>query len=98
MEDGTVGVLPVLRERPAAELLGGYAAWAAEGKPLPPEDEARRIQRGEGTLADGMWVTGQEHIRPPTKALRVDRNPTYPHELGGFLLGLALPPLTISRA
>jgi hypothetical protein len=94
MDDGTVGVVPVLRERPAAELIGGYAAWAEAGKPLPSEEEARRIQRGEDTLAEGIWVTGDEINRPPAKALSVDQKPPYSHELGGFPT-MALPPLLV---
>jgi hypothetical protein len=65
MEDGVVGVLPVLRERP----VPSYAEWSEAGKPLPSEDEARRILRRDGVVADGTWVTGEERI--PAKPLSV---------------------------
>jgi hypothetical protein len=54
MEDGVIGILPVLRPQPT-EPFGGYAAWVEAGKPLPSADEARRIQRHYDLLEEGMW-------------------------------------------
>jgi hypothetical protein len=73
-------VLPVLRERSVAAEVS-YAAWEEAGKPLPSEEEERRIQASNDTVAERMFVTGDEVIRPPAKALTVpDRNLTYSHE------------------
>jgi hypothetical protein len=54
------------------------------------------FDRGNTAVAQGLWVTGQEEIRPPAKALTVsDENPPYPQELVGFPSGLTLPPLVV---
>lgn len=70
MPDGTIGVQPVLHPRPAFDVQEAFANWVVAGQPLPEGDEAERIVR-EGHVEDPRWVTGQEEIRPPAKALKV---------------------------
>ena len=45
--------------------------WSRRAELDHKEDKARLVQRGNATVADGLWVTGEERIRPPAKALRV---------------------------
>ena len=70
--------------------------WSRRAELGHKEDKARLVQRANATVADGLWVTGEERIRPPAKALRVaDGNPPDSHEYHPFSIGLALPPLRV---
>jgi DNA invertase Pin-like site-specific DNA recombinase len=69
MPDGSVGVQPVLRPRPF-DAGAAFIWWLDAGRPLPSDEEAERIVR-EGHIEDARWVTGDEQIRPPVKALAV---------------------------
>jgi hypothetical protein len=68
MEDGVVGILPILRERPSP--ASGISYDEAMARPLPSYEDYVRMQREEAR-EDALWVTGEERIRPPAKALAV---------------------------
>ena len=68
MDDGVIGVVPVLRERPSLTLTVSYDE--AMASPLPSYDDYLRMQR-EAAREDPLWVTGEEQIQPPTKLLKI---------------------------
>ncbi len=72
-----------------------FREWVEAGGPQLPADEADRIEPGHITVAEGLWVTGGEEIRPPAKPLIVDQNPSDLQELGGFLR-VTLPVLEVA--
>ena len=69
VEDGVIGVQPVLRPRPF-DAGAAFTRWLDAGRPLPSDEDGQRIVR-EGHIEDPRWVTGGEHIRPPTNALEI---------------------------
>ena len=68
--EDVVTVQPILGVR-EFDVGAAYTAWIDSGKPLPPQDEARRILGQDDVVAEGLRVTGKERIRPPAKALTV---------------------------
>jgi hypothetical protein len=68
MDDGVVGILPILRERPSPASDISYDE--AMARPLPSYEDYVRMQREE-VREDPLWVTGEERIRPHAKVLAV---------------------------
>ena len=94
MDDGVIGVQPMLRKR-EFDVGAAYAAWVEAGKPEPTPEQIgnhRRVQVAE----DPIWVTGKEMIRPPAKPLTIPNgNLSYPQEYHPIRSGLVLPRLEV---
>ncbi len=69
MEDGVIGVQPVLKARPF-DWAAAYREWIEAGKPEPTEEQIE-VERRERLAEETLWVTGEETIRPPAKAFTV---------------------------
>ena len=75
MEDGMIGILPVLKAQPF-DVGAAYREWVEAGKPEPTEEQIE-AERRESRLSEGLWVTGKEAIRPPTKPLQLEPSETH---------------------
>jgi hypothetical protein len=84
--------------RPSSDIAGQYLTETAAFSLMGVSLSSQRLhqlpfERGNTAVAQGLWVTGQEEIRPRAKALTVsDQNPPYPQEYRRSPSGLALPP------
>jgi DNA invertase Pin-like site-specific DNA recombinase len=79
MDNGVIGVLPVLRKR-EFDWFASYTAWLDAGKPEPTPEQTEEHRR-EAVVDEPIWAEGKQQIRPPAKALAIpNENPPHSHE------------------
>ena len=87
MDDGVIGVVPVLRRREidlSWDWYATYKEWIDAGQPEPTEEEIaayhrqEREERRRDRAEEPIWADGKEMIRPPAKPLMVQQVPGPP--------------------
>jgi hypothetical protein len=97
MDDGVIGVQPLLRHDPVQPGRDLYREWLESGD-SHREPTREELAEFHGTAEEPIWARGDEEIRPPLRALTVStgerRHSQEYHPLS--INCLRLPPLRLA--